>query len=122
MMYGEDRESCVFPARGLFVFLAPSAFCVLRTTFFFSQSLATLNRFTIGEAKCVLCCVCVCVRVCVCGGGERVCVRACVGACVRACVCVPRKRLLGNYKCYHHQTGHGDCLRHENASRQCSLF
>ena len=33
------------------------------------------------------------------------------------CVCVPHKRFLGNYsRHYYHQTWHGNCLRHGDAS------
>ena len=39
------------------------------------------------------------------------------------CVCVyfPRKRFLRNYQSHHHQTQHGDCLRHDNASPVMTL-
>ena len=37
--------------------------------------------------------------------------------CVCVCACVPRKRFLGNYLGHHHQTGHGNYLRHANAFR-----
>ena len=41
----------------------------------------------------------------------------CVCVCLSVCVYFPHKRFLGNYHTHHHhQTWHGNCLRHDNAS------
>ena len=42
------------------------------------------------------------------------CLPVCV--CLSVCVYFPHKRFLGNYHTHHHQTWHGNCLRHDNAS------
>ena len=36
--------------------------------------------------------------------------------CLSVCVCFPCKRFLRHYWSHHHQTWHGNCLRHDNAS------
>ena len=40
-----------------------------------------------------------------------------LSVCLSVCVSVTRRRILGNYWNQQHQTWHGDCLWHENASR-----
>ena len=77
------------------------------------------------ECVCVYVCVRACVRVCVC---ERACVRVCARVCVRVCMCMcacvcvcvslasDSSETVGSH---HHQTWHGNCLRHGNASVTC---